>query len=325
MLRTYLSEAWGLRYPILNAPMTPAATGTLARAVTDAGGLGMIGVDDTWTARDIAEHCAVARSGHARRKFGIGFFGWLLERSPELLDAAIRERPLVISISFIDAAPFAERVRGAGIFLASQVQSRPDIERAIAAGVDVLVAQGTEAGGHTGSVSTLTMLQIALTSTVLPVLVAGGIATPQALAAVLAAGAAGAWVGTPFLLSDEANVRDEMRVELLAATESDTILTSLFDRMKGHPWPRRFPGRALRNAFTDEWDGREDVAANDVLARARFEDASRRGDVSITGVYAGQSVGLLNSRRPAAEIVATLGDGAEQLLRLRVSALLSDR
>src|SRR6202022_2036657 len=100
-------------------------------------------------------------------------------------------------------------------------------------------AQGTEAGGHTGDVSTLTMLQIALVLSNRPVLAAGGIATPQGLAAVLAAGAAGAWVGTPFLLAREANVPDAARERMLASDETQTVLTALFDRMQGYPWPAR--------------------------------------------------------------------------------------
>jgi nitronate monooxygenase len=325
MLRTFLTERWGLRYPILNASMTPAAGGALARAVSDAGGLGMIGVDETWTADDLRVNVASAREGNPSRRFGIGFFGWALEATPQLLDVAIDERPSLISISFLDVTPYAGRVHAAGIPLASQVQSGEDARRALDAGVDLLVAQGTEAGGHTGDVSTLTMLQVALAISTVPVLAAGGIATPAALAAVLAAGAEGAWIGTPFLLADEANVPDAARERIRAARETDTVLTTLFDRMQGYPWPARFRGRALRNAFTDRWHGREDEAIADDAARSAFAAAKRAGDYGVANIYAGQSVGLLRERRPAAEIVTILGEGAERVVRERCAALLGER
>src|SRR5271154_1120880 len=100
MISTFLTSQWGLRYPILNASMTPAADGALARAVSDAGGLGIIGVHQTWTSVDVVRECAIAR-GEGGRRFGIGLFGWALEAHPELLDFAIAARPFLISISFI--------------------------------------------------------------------------------------------------------------------------------------------------------------------------------------------------------------------------------
>lgn len=162
MIKTVLTQEWGCRYPIVNASMTPAATGTLARAVSEAGGFGMIGVNESWTGADIRRECATARQGDRSLRFGIGFFGWALERSPDLLDVAIAQRPFLISISFIDVAPYAPKIKNTGILLAAQVQTRRDAQTALLGGIDVLIAQGTEAGGHTGDVSTLTMMQIAL-------------------------------------------------------------------------------------------------------------------------------------------------------------------
>ncbi len=323
MLKTFLTERWGLRYPILNASMTPAAGGALARAVSDAGGLGMIGVNETWTVGDVEAHCAVARAGNPARRFGIGFFGWGLERQPELLAAALAQMPFLISISFVDAAPYATCVHEAGIALAAQVQSRADAELALRAGVDVLIAQGTEAGGHTGDVSTLMMLQIALDLTDKPVLAAGGIATPAGLAAVLAAGASGAWVGTPFLLAHEANVTDAARARIAAARETETILTNLFDRVQEFPWPARFGGRALRNNFTDRWHGRDDELLNDPAALAAFHAAKRENDYDLANIYAGQSAGLVDRIVSAADVVHALGDGAERHLRRRARELLT--
>jgi nitronate monooxygenase len=321
MLSTTLTRDFGLRYPILNASMAPAAVGNLARAVTQAGGLGMLGPSETWTPDDLRRECAAAR-GSASGRFGIGF-GLQIERSPELFEAALAERPALICISFVDVAPYAERVRAAGSALGAQVQTRADSERALDAGVDLLIAQGTEAGGHTGDVSTLAMLQIALAlADGTPVLAAGGIASPAGLAAVLAAGAEGAWIGTPFLLAHEANVPEAARERIIAAEETDTVLTSLFDRVQNIPWPARFRGRALQNEFTHAWHGNEDAAAADPAVRELFRAAQRSGRYEIANIYAGQSAGLLRERSSAAQIVRAIGEGAESLLRDRMARLL---
>jgi nitronate monooxygenase len=322
MLKTPLTQEWGLRYPLLNASMTPAAGGSLARAVSDAGGLGMFGVNEAWTAADIVLHARIARTDNPARKFGIGFIGWALERQPALLDAAIGECPHLISISFVDPTPYVEKIHANGIMLSAQVQSRADALVALRAGVDVLIAQGTEAGGHTGDVSTLMMLQIALSLTDKPVLAAGGIATPGGFAAVLAAGAAGAWIGTPFLLAAEADVSDEARARISAADETQTILTSLFDSVQQLPWPKRFRGRSLRNAFTERWEGREAEVLADPDVVEAFRAAKRAGNFDIANIPAGQSAGLVGGTVTAEHVVRALGEGAEHHLRARMSRLL---
>ena len=190
--------------PLISAPMTPQAGGRLARAVSEAGALGMIGVEEIDTEEGIAAELAIVPSRARPCRSGSGSSSWVIDQRPELLDIAIAARPTLISISFGDAGPHVERLHDAGILVASQVQSRHWAEVAVAAGVDIVVAQGTEAGGHTGAVGTLPLLQIVLELTDLPVVAAGGIATGRGLAAVLAAGAVGAWVGTPFLLAEEA-------------------------------------------------------------------------------------------------------------------------
>ena len=203
MIATPLTELLGVGVPLISAPMTPQAGGLLARAVSEAGAFGMVGIEETDTEEGIAAELAIVRAG-TPVPFGIGLVSWVIDRRPELLDIAIDAKPTLISISFGDAGPHVERLHDAGILVASQVQSRHRAEVAIGAGVDIVVAQGTEGGGHTGSVATLPLLQIVLELTGLPVVAAGGIASGRGLAAVLAAGAVGAWAGTPFLLAEEA-------------------------------------------------------------------------------------------------------------------------
>jgi nitronate monooxygenase len=237
---------------------------------------------------------------------------WVLQRSPRLLDMAIAAKPKLISISFGDPAPYEKRVHDAGILLGSQVQSRAWAQTALDAGVDVLVAQGNEAGGHTGSAAgTLPLLQIVLDMTDKPVLAAGGIATGRGLAAVLAAGAAGAWIGTPFLLAQEARNSDAARERIRASDETQTIYTRVYDRVTGKAWPREFGGRALRTAFLERWTGREEELLADQAAVAQFDPKEK--------IYAGQSVGLLREVKPAANIVREIADSAQNLLA-RISA-----
>jgi nitronate monooxygenase len=322
MLTTALTERFGLRYPIVNAPMTPAAGGALARAVSDAGALGFLGVDVNGDVAGLRADAAAAREGDAARPFGIGFLIWVLDKRPDLLEAAIELRPALVSISFGDPMPYVEPLHRAGIAVASQVQTREAALRAQEAGVDLIVAQGTEAGGHTGTIATLPLLQIVLEIVDRPVIAAGGIGGARGLAAALAAGAAGAWIGTPFLLAQEARVTDEARQKLVASSEADTVLTSVFDRAQGYAWPPQFPGRALRNQFTDVWHGRENELAGAPDAIAAYEAAKRAKDYRLAHVYAGESVGLQDRVRPAAEIVRAIGDGAEALLRERLAAVL---
>ncbi|MDE2572065.1 MAG: nitronate monooxygenase, partial [bacterium] len=263
MIKTILTDTFSLRYPLINAPMANIARGRLARAVSQAGGLGMIGVGSGDSAEFVAAEAQTARGADGQSPFGIGLMAWALEGKPELLTAAIEARPALISLSFGDLRASVARVRDAGIRVASQVQSREDALRAAEAGVDFIVAQGTEAGGHTGQVGTLPLLQIVLDAVSLPVIVAGGIASARGVAAVLAAGAQGAWIGTAFLASPESETHERARERVLRARETDTVLTSLFDRAQGLAWPSRYPGRALRNRFTERWHGHEQELLGD--------------------------------------------------------------
>ena len=151
-LRTALTELLRVRVPLLNAPMTPQAGGALARAVAEAGAFGMLGFDEDEAAESIAAQATIVRA--AGLPFGIGLAAWALDRRPQLLELAIEMQPRLVSISFGDPGPYVERLHAAGILVASQVQSRAWARVALDAGVDVLVAQGTEAGGHTGAVGT---------------------------------------------------------------------------------------------------------------------------------------------------------------------------
>jgi nitronate monooxygenase len=312
MLKTFLTETWGLRYPLIGAPMAGVAFGELAHAVTRAGGLGMIGVGSTDSVEWIAEQASVAGEGGAR--FGIGLMVWAVQRRPELLDAALAAKPFAISLSFGDVAPYVSRLREAGVFLATQVNTREDARLAERDGADLIVVQGTEAGGHTDQIATLPLLQIVLESIRVPVVAAGGVAS--------AAGAQGAWIGTALLASPEGHNTPAARARVIAARENETVHTHLFDRLTNAPWPDRYPGRALANEYTRRWHGREDEALADASVVSTFQAARAAADFDKTYIYAGQAVGLLERERAVAEVIAEIGDGAELMLRERCKQLL---
>jgi nitronate monooxygenase len=309
VIATALTRDWGLRHPVVLAPMGGWSGGALAGAVSGAGGLGMIGVTSNAPRTEwIAEQAAIARPSGP---FGIGLMAWLLERRPELLDAALAERPFAVSVSFGDPAPWVGPAHAAGVRVLSQVSDGPSAERALAAGVDAVVAQGTEAGGHTGAVGTLPLLQLVLElgeARGVPVLAAGGIVTGAGIAAVLAAGAAGAWVGTRLMATHEALGSDEAKARLLAASERDTVHTRAYDVAQGIPWPAEYPGRALRSAFTDRWHGHEEELGAERDAQA---DAVRADPV----VYAGQGAAAVREVAGAAEVLEALVADAERRLR----------
>ena len=246
---------------------------------------------------------------------------WAIEARPELLQAAIEARPFLISISFGSITPYVEMVHREGILLATQVHSREEAVQAEQEGADVIVAQGTEAGGHTGQVGTLPLLQSVLGAVRLPVLAAGGIGTPRGVAAVLAAGAEGVWVGTCLLACPECENTEEARSRIVRAAETGTVLTRAFDVAQGIPWPAQYPGRALRNRFTDQWHEQTDALARDESARHELTEAVSKKDYEVAHIYAGEAAGLVDRQRPAAEVIRHLGDGAEQWLRDRCPTL----
>ncbi len=297
-----------LAVPLVQAPMAGVSGGALAGAVSAAGALGFIGVNNSASGSWVAEQAAVAAA--TGRPFGIGLMAWPLDEHSDQLAAAVAARPSLVSVSF---GPYAEHVavlRGQGITTATQVGTVADARKALAAGVDVLVARGGEGGGHgRDEVATLPLLQqildvVQVEAPDVPVLAAGGIASARGLAAALAAGADGVWVGTAFMLCEEASTPPGARQRLMAASAEDTRYSAAFDRAQRLGWPVEFAGRHLRSAFTDLWPGTAEGAATDDDAFAAVAAARAAGEGDALPIYAGQGVGALARERPAAEVVA---------------------
>ena len=325
MLSTQLTREWGLRHPLVLAPMAGVSGGRLAAAVASAGGLGFIGVGESATADWLDR--AAAQAAASGGVWGIGSVAWVLERQPGMLDHMLGLRPPVVALSFGDITPWARPVRAAGVRLAVQVRTRAEAETALAAGADALVAQGTEAGGHTGFIGTLTILQVVLDAVgdrPVPVLAAGGVATGAAVAGALVMGAAGAWIGSAFSATQEADGSPARKERLLGATENDTVQTRVFDIALDAGYPAAAPGRALRNRFTGQWHGKEeDLAARQPQEFERLRQARAADDFDIYHVYAGQAIGLVGEVEPAAAVIGRLAADAEAAIR-RSGGLLAD-
>ncbi|MFV8316214.1 NAD(P)H-dependent flavin oxidoreductase [Mycobacterium sp. 23] len=300
MLSSPWSRDFGLRVPIVNAPMGGVAGGRLAAAVTAAGGLGMVGMGSTATRSSLA-----AELREVRGRYGIGLVDWVMRRQSGLLDDALAARPALLSISFGTDLSWVSAARDAGIPTATQVYDAEDARRAADAGVDVLVARGAEGGGH-GEVrlATLPLLDVVLDVVSLPVLAGGGVASPRSLAAVLAAGASGAWVGTRLAACPEALTGAPGRQALIAAAATDTRVTRVFDVAAGLPWPERFPSRVLADDFVARWSGHEEALAGDPDACIGHPPP----------VDAGQGVGMIRDDATVGEVIEVMCSGAEQLL-----------
>jgi nitronate monooxygenase len=310
MLSTPWSRSFGLRVPIVNAPMGGVAGGRLAAAVTAAGGLGMVGMGSAATRAALK-----AQLRHVSGRFGIGLVDWVMRNEAGLLDDALAARPVLLSVSFGTDWSWVGKAHEAKIATATQVYDSFGARQAVDAGVDILVARGSEGGGH-GDVrlGTLPLLDTVLDAVAVPVLAGGGIASPRSLAAVLAAGASGAWVGTRLAACPEALTGDGSRRALIAARATDTVITRVFDVAQGRPWPRRFPSRALANEFVERWTGKEDLLAADLPAREELAAAIAADDSRIAPVDAGQGVGMISDDASVGEVIEQMCSGAQSLL-----------
>src|SRR6202011_4487496 len=220
-ITTPLTSLLGITHPILSAPMDVMAGARLAAAVSAAGGFGILGGgygDRAWLEQETAKLAGTSVP------FGIGFITWSLAKRPELLDVALEAEPRAIMLSFGDPKPFAPRIKSAGALLICQVQNEDMARQALDAGADILVAQGTEAGGHGASRTTVDIVPaiVDLAAGHVPVVAAGGIADGRGLAAMMMLGASGVLVGTRFYASVEADGAEEAKQRIRAANSGET-------------------------------------------------------------------------------------------------------
>lgn len=319
MLKTRLTERFGISHPIMNAPMALIAGGELAGAVTRAGGLGLLGGGYAGTLGGEPE-LALEFHKAAGQRIGIGFITWALANAPTLLGEALALQPACLFLSFANPGLFAPAIHAAGIPLICQAQTLRHIQEAVAAGAAVVVAQGTEAGGHGGARATFPFVPetadyLAAHAPDTLLLAAGGIADGRGLAAALLLGADGVVVGSRFWAATEALTPPPAVARALAVSGDDTIRTKALDALRNLPWPSEFSFRVLRNTLTDEWGSREAEAARARGSqRERLQSARAKGDFDIAPIVVGEAVGLLHDREPAASLIARMVADAAALL-----------
>jgi len=304
-LKTRLTEKLGIQHPILLAPMGVMAGGRLAAAVTKAGGLGIIGAgygDAEWIEKQFAA------AGDAR--VGCGFITWSMSRDPRLLEQVLAKRPAALMLSFGALEPHASTIKAQGVPLICQVQGMKYLREAVDAGADIIVAEGCEAGGHSGHRGLFTLVPeaadyLAKHSPDTVLVAAGGVGDGRGLAAALMLGADGVLVGTRFIAAVESEAPEGFREAIIRADGDSTIKSNSVDVVRKRYWPNpEFVVRVLKNDFVATWHGRERELEKSIdVEFDRFWDSFRAGDADNSGVLMGEVSGIIQDAPPAAEIV----------------------
>ena len=312
-VRTPVCELLGIDHPIVEAPLS--ADPRLPAAVSNAGALGSVSLWWADDARDWVRDTAALTD----RPFAGNFV--LTSDQHHRVDQALSAGLRIVSFLLGDPDGYVDSVHDAGGLVMHTVGSAEEARRAVGCGVDVIVAQGWEAGGHVwGSVATLPLVPAVVDAVApVPVIAAGGIGDARGVAAVLALGAQAAWLGTRFLLADEMPIHDEYRRRLIDATETDA---EWYPDLYSVGWPDS-PHRAIHNSTAEMWEaaGRPPLGSRpgdgEVIAHFASGDPILRyspappmmgttGEIDALSLGAGQSVGLAKQSQPAAEMVAEL-------------------
>jgi nitronate monooxygenase len=315
MLRTPICDRLGISVPIGNAGMAGGTAGpSLAAAVSKAGGLG--GLAGIVEGPEASRERIRALRAMTSNPFSVNLWVHMLGEWPGLFDVCLEERVPSVTLSFGDPTPYVAKAYDAGVGVLCQVQTVAGARRAAAAGVDAIIAQGGEAGGHTGSVATMALVPQAVDAAGgIPVIAAGGIADGRGLVAALALGAQGVIMGTRFVAASEATPPAPRHQEkIIGAGADDTVFTDVFDVMDAISFPEGIHGRVVRTPFVDEWYGREEELR---AARAAImAEAPRAGDTPerAHSAYAGQSAGLIRDVKPVAAIIADIMREADAVL-----------
>jgi NAD(P)H-dependent flavin oxidoreductase YrpB (nitropropane dioxygenase family) len=322
VIQTAFTRLVGVQHPVVSAGMGSGfAPGELAGRVSEAGGLGVIGA--SWLSRDRVAELAAAARRITSNPIGINL---LLFGNEELLDPVLAEQPAVLSTAWArveqDLAAIFARAHERGALVMHMSATLEDALRATEAGADVIVAQGTEGGGHVGLMGSAVLVrQVAKALAPMPVLAAGGFADGAGLVAALALGAEGVLLGTRFVATDECPAPPEYKGRIVASDGHDTVLTTLAEALSGADWPGAW-GRVARTRFVEEWIGREpELRRRREEVWRRLDEAEASGDGDYSRFWIGQSAGLIDAVLPAADIVAQVVAEAEEILRSRLPAL----
>ena len=324
MLRTRICELLGIEHPIVLGGMGTGTSPALVAAVSEAGGLGVLGATQQDAAAVVRDAAAIrAATG---KPFGLNLL--LFRERPGQYDGLLAARPRVVSTAWPtleqDLAGYVARAHAIGALFMHMISTVAEARAAARAGVDVIVAQGTEGGGHVGVMGTMPLVPMVVSAVApIPVLAAGGVADGRGLAAALALGADGVLLGTRFLASDEAPIAKGFKQAILESDGHDTLVTDIPDVAHGQVWPGAYV-RVRRNRFIEEWIGREnELRRHRVEVSVRLREAAKAGDPDRGAIMIGQTAGLIDRVEPAADLVREISRDAEAILRERLPRLLA--
>jgi len=325
MIHTRICDLLGITHPIVLGGMGSATSPALVAAVSNGGGFGTIGTSGMSGAQITTAATAIRAATH--KPFGINHLLFMIDE--EAYAATLAARPNIVAFAWArkdqDLHGYFKRAHDAGskvMYMASEV---PESMRAVEAGADFIIAQGTEGGGHVGWMATMVIVPMVVKAVApVPVLAAGGIADGRGLAASLALGADGVLIGTRLLAAVESPIHENFKQAIVKSDGHDTVLTEIHDIIGGRVWPGAM-ARAQRNAYIERWAGREWVLrANQREVAKAAADARRAGDVAHAPLLFGQDAGLIDSVKPAAEIIAGMVSEADDIIRRNLNALLRD-
>jgi NAD(P)H-dependent flavin oxidoreductase YrpB (nitropropane dioxygenase family) len=322
-MKTRACDLFGIQHPVVLGGMASGTSPQLVAAVSNAGGLGIHGC----AGRSPAEIASLSDEVRAAtdRPFGLNLLLFLANDAT--IDAVLRAKPPVLSTAWAwpdqDLAALFSRAHQTGARVMHMVSTVHEARRAAGAGADIIVAQGTEGGGHIGLMGSLVLVpQVVRAVAPLPVLAAGGIADGAGLAAAVMLGAEGVLLGTRFLATPEAPLPDSYKQAICRSDGHDTLVTELPDVIAGQVWPGAF-ARVLRNPFIQNWLGREgEVRQRRTELQRGIQRAREQGDVDNGALLIGQDAGLIETVEPAGEVVQRIVREAEDLLSRRPAEVL---
>jgi NAD(P)H-dependent flavin oxidoreductase YrpB (nitropropane dioxygenase family) len=323
MIHTRICDLLGIAHPIVLGGMGTATTAPLVAAVSNAGGFGTLGTSAFDAATLESEIAAI----HERTDKPFGVNHLLFQIREDMFAVTLRARPTVAAFAWArkdqNLRNYFQRAHDAGCKVMHMAGEVAEALRAAEAGADVLVAQGTEAGGHVGWMASLPLVPMMVDAVApLPVLCAGGVADGRGLAAALALGADGVLLGTRFMATPEAPIHANFKQAIVESDGHDTVLTEIPDLASQRVWPGAM-SRAQRNRFIERWAGREwAIRQNATEIGKQLAAARAAGDVDNATLSFGQDAGLIDSIKGVKEVVQNIIAEAEDILRERLPALL---
>jgi NAD(P)H-dependent flavin oxidoreductase YrpB (nitropropane dioxygenase family) len=324
MIHTRICDLLGIIHPVVLGGMGTATTAPLVAAVSNAGGFGTLGTS-AFNAATLETEIASIRE-RTEKPFGINHL--LFQIQEEMFAVTLRAQPTVVAFAWArkdqDLSDYFQRAHGVGSKVMHMAGEVAEAVRAAEGGADVIVAQGTEAGGHVGWMASLPLVPMIVKAVApLPVLCAGGVADGRGLAAALALGAEGVLLGTRFMATPEAPIHPNFKQAIIKSDGHDTVLTEIPDIASQRVWPGAM-SRAQRNKFLERWSGREWALRQNAREIGKQVIAARAaGDADNASLSFGQDAGLIDSIKSVRDVVHDMVEEAEQIIKERLPGLLS--